>query len=55
MNGGEKMKLGTSPNDVSEQARIDFESFLGRESFVDPSSALSKQPGKVALTFAQLK
>lgn len=55
ISNGAKIKLGATPGDVSEQERIEFENLLGRESFVDSSSFLTKQPGKAALSFPQLQ
>lgn len=47
--------LGEQPSTVSTELRLRAESLLGKQSFVDPSEILFKEPGRFALTFQQLR
>jgi hypothetical protein len=52
--GGVTIILGDSPKSVTSEQREKAVAALGKQSFVNTSDILGKQPGRFALTFEQL-
>lgn len=52
--GGVTLQLGDSPLNYNAARRLQIETILGKQCFVDPKSRREKEPGKHVLSYAEL-